>query len=193
MSKNKRCVENCGRPADPESPEGQLCTEHLEQAGWENTHSDNAHEELAATPDDKLTLKGWTFKTKPELLAWVAEERQTMEQCWICHPELDASAKDYTQRAGTSRAGIVLTVKRGQTAKEKAEKVQSLLGGFATSIRTVKGTTTLKAARKSGEGLVLVWDSNGRYDYAASHATIDGRKAKVRNVAEALRVAAATR
>jgi hypothetical protein len=36
--------------------------------------------------------------------------------------------------------------------------------------------------------MILAWDSYGRYDYARSVASVNGKAKKVRNVAEALRL-----
>lgn len=52
----------------------ELCIPCLEEAEWENTHSDDDH---AGTPEGYLT-----------------------DACWICHPELNLAKKDHTPRTG---------------------------------------------------------------------------------------------
>lgn len=58
------------------------CEPCYEAANWENTHSDEAHQD---TPD---------------------------EACWVCHPELDESKADYQpRRVGVDRKGQVVHAK----------------------------------------------------------------------------------
>jgi hypothetical protein len=173
---SKRCAMECGRPVTSDSPEGQLCVPCLQEAEWENVHSDNGHDEDI----DQLTLGQTNLKTKKALEAYKAEVKAQQVDCWICHPELNKAQESYAQRAGTSRQGIVLTVPPKATAKDKALFVAEKIDG--AKVRTVKGVTTLKA-----ENVTLVWDGRGRFQSAGS--LVNGKK--VRNVSEALRVLAA--
>lgn len=101
----------------------EMCNPCYIEAGWENTHSDNGHDvDADGNPTGEYT-----------------------EGCWICHPELNLAAKPASERAGTSRSGMRLTVPIRAAAKAKAEAVKAQLPeGYAVTIRTVKGITTLK-------------------------------------------------
>jgi hypothetical protein len=163
-----------------------LCVPCAEEANWENAHSDNGHDLLAA---GTASWKNYSFKTKKAFDEWAAEERAAMERCWICKPELNRASEEYVGRTGTSREGMVINVPLRASSKEKAEAIAAKIGKpYAVSIRTVKGVTTLKAAKSQGEGVVLVWDENGRWDYSASRAEVAGKSRKIRNASEALRL-----
>lgn len=139
----------------------ELCLPCLAEAGWENTHSDDGHGTDTEGSNDTA-------------------------YCWICHPELNENSADYKVRAGTSRAGMVINVPIRASGPEKANAVAAKLPSeYATSVRTRKGITTLKAAKALGEGVVLHWGINGRFVSGTANGT------KVRNVAEALRILAA--
>lgn len=63
------------------------CEPCYEAANWENTHSDEAHQD---TPD---------------------------EACWVCHPELDETKAEYQpRRAGVDRKGQVVHAKGNKVA-----------------------------------------------------------------------------
>lgn len=121
------------------------------------------------------------------------------DECWFCHPELDETKKEYVERAGTSRAGMVINVPIRADGLNKAIVTATKLGleipEGATSATAIK-----KALKEQGAVLVssakspvvsfaygdlkLTWESNGRF-----LGGIFGDR-KIRNVAEALRVAA---
>lgn len=48
-----------------------MCVPCYDEAGWENTHSDGAHDDIAAGTYENV------------------DEAVYMESCWICHPELN--------------------------------------------------------------------------------------------------------
>lgn len=179
---SKRCEMECGRPASSESPEGRICAPCLEEAEWENLHSDNGHEGI-----DTLEIGNTNLRSKKAFNAFVAETKAEMESCWVCHPEFNKAKEIYVQRTGTSREGIKLSVPPKADAKTKALSVAAKIEGRhfekgSVKVRTVKGITTLRA----GE-VTLTWDVNGRFVSAGS--SVNGKK--VRNVSEALRVLAA--
>jgi len=120
-----------------------------------------------------------------------AEGSNDTDGCWICHPELDRSAEDYAERAGTSRAGMRMTVRRSLSGREKADMIATRITRKypidAAKVSTRKGTVTLKVELKE-TGLVLRWDLTGRYLYAVSSAVVDGKSRKVRNASEALKL-----
>lgn len=64
-----------------------MCDPCYEEGGWENTHSDGNHDDIAA---GTLKFEETTFKTKEAFNTWLAEER---EGCWICYPELNLAQK----------------------------------------------------------------------------------------------------
>lgn len=117
------------------------------------------------------------------------------DECWLCHPEMDETQREYAERSGTSRAGMVINVPIRAQGWEKALVTAGSLGlnvpqgTFAAIKKSLKEQgAVLKAGPKSilvelvyGE-LSLTWESNGRFISGA----FAGRK--IRNVAEALRV-----
>lgn len=154
-----------------------------EMAGEENSHSDQGHDAIAETPVGEYPTK-WTVPAKKDLakeLAYVAEIREAMKACPICHPEIVANSA----HSGSSRAGMVINVPLRADGRTKAVKVsEKLVATNDVKIRRFKGAEILTATLPGGE-LKLVWDAQGRYQYGES--TFNGRK--VRNVAEALRLA----
>lgn len=64
-----------------------ICGLCYDEGAWENTHSDHNHDRIAK--EGGFTLAETTFKTQEDLDAYLVEERNYMEQCWICHPELN--------------------------------------------------------------------------------------------------------
>lgn len=159
------------------------CDPCQDLAEWENRHSDEAH--------DRINSGEW-LPTDADGAESIMRE---MADCWICHPALDESAKDYKPRAGTSRVGMRMTVRRTMTGVEKAEAVRVQIRAAKRRISAVinaggiesAGRTSLTVSAK-GVKMDLYWDETGRYDYAASDATVDGKSRKVRNASEALKI-----
>lgn len=164
-----------------------LCVPCLEEAGWENAHSDNSHADLA---DGSLTWKQTSFKTKREFDAWAETERAMMERCWICHPELNRASAEYVAVSGTSREGMVIHA-RGSVAEKVAviDDAAKPAGWTTKIVNSKKHETVTLTAVKNGAVLTVVWDARGRFQYGPSVARIsaDGKARKIRNVAEALR------
>jgi hypothetical protein len=157
------------------------CDPCQDEAEWENQHSDYDHDGIAAR---NATRKDAGIVGQDEMGYALAD-------CWVCHPELNKASADYVERRGTSRAGMVMNVTRSQTPKEKADVVLSKIKkshrSYAVTVSTRGGLTKLRAAKGNGEGVVLVWDSKGRYVYEASERHTGGKVTRVRNVAAALR------
>lgn len=177
----------------------KMCNPCATEGGWSNLHSDDAHETF-----ETFTVKGSNFKTKAALDAWKAETRKATEQCWICHPELDASSADYVAREGTSREGMVVHARGGIDGKVACLKTAGETAGGTVEITeqtTGRGkekaviSTTLVWRSRIGAELTVVWDDRGRFQYGPSVATgrisedTPAKEAprKIRNVAEALR------
>jgi hypothetical protein len=186
MTTTKRCVSCNLRPQMTRSnPNFSHGTESCEPCdtlgGWENAHSDAGHDDI-----DSYTVENTTFKTKAEVKAYIAETKREMESCWVCHPELDQTRKDYTPRTGTSRKGMKLNVTRSQSAKEKAALVTMAIegkGNGSVKVYTRKGVTTLTGKIGDEITVKVVWDG-ARF----STGQINGRK--VRNVSETLKLIA---
>lgn len=79
-----KCTD-CGRRVHTTSGI-QMCEPCEEYAGWENTHSDGAHDKIN---EGKTAMRYWNFKNREDRDAYLADERKTMEHCPVCHPELD--------------------------------------------------------------------------------------------------------
>lgn len=177
-----------------------MCIPCYEEGSWENTHSDNAHDDIAA---DNFPFEATTFalnegsgteeERRAAYEAYIASEKAAMADCWICHPELNQASADYTPRNGTSREGM--TIHARGTGDDKAALVieaVKAIGGTARAVRAGKGKKDageLTLTAKIGEStLTLKWDASGRYMYGPS---VFNSK-KVRNVSEALRIIAAS-
>ncbi len=165
----KTCQMGCGRKVGSgtaagldQDATGTLCNAHYTEGGWENEHNDNDHSDPA--------------------------NADYAAKCWICHPELNLASKAKRETAGTSRAGMRLTVPVRANGKTKAEAVKAQLPeGYTATIRTVKGRTTLTA--KGAVTIVLHWDAyRGGYSSGTVQAT-NGAAKRVRNASEALRAA----
>jgi hypothetical protein len=163
-------------------------------AGWENTHSDNAHEEIAAY---EASDKGKGTRAPLIKPADMQAEIQIMANCWICHPELDESRADYTQRAGTSRAGMQLATPVRLSGEGKAaiiaEKVTAATAATAevkVSKHYVKLTIVLPQ-EINNITITLVWDHAGHTLYDMFAVTVAGKARKIRNVSDALRLVGA--
>jgi hypothetical protein len=57
------------------------CTPCMTEAEWENVHSDSGH------ADENCVANGW-------------DTQDSVDACWVCHPELNEAAKDHTPRTG---------------------------------------------------------------------------------------------
>lgn len=89
----------------------------------------------------------------------------------------------------TSKKRITVPIRASgkDKAQAVAEKLTEARPGYAVSIRTAKGVTTLKVAEAEGEGMVLRWSVEGQFQYGSSTVTSGGKSSKVRNVSGALR------
>jgi hypothetical protein len=164
---SRRCVSCETRPATKESPEGQLCKLCLEEAGWENTHSDQGHEEMLKADEDSLGY--------------------TLGDCWICHPELNRASAEYVAKRGTSRIGQVMHVTLRASGEEKAaQTIAQLSKAWTADVTNSKGVTYLRVALGGVSG-TMVWDAQGRT--TGGTYTVEGKTRKIRNVAELLRLA----
>lgn len=155
-----------------------------ELAMEENGHSDQGHEAIAATPVGEYPANWGKGKPSAKDLAYVAEIRELMERCPICHPEIVANSA----HSGSSRLGMVINVPLRADGRTKAETVAARLDALKidAKIRRFKGDEIL-TAKIGDKELKLTWDAQGRYVYALS--SFNGRK--VRNVSEALRIVTA--
>lgn len=157
------------RRAEGASRDMDYCVYCHTEALWENTHNDSGH----GDPNGEANF---------------TEE----SVCWICNPELNPANANYRLRTGTSRLGMIINVPLRADGKTKAGVVADKLAPrFATKVSTRKGITTLTLDFAGDVSFKLRWDADGHYLYAASTATVNGKVRKVRNVAEALRIAAA--
>jgi len=101
----KLCYICNTRRTTPESPDGDMCAPCYDYAGWENTHSDTGHDDIAKTPAGQIPA-GWSMSLKQ-----VDQERQAMEICPVClgkDPADKAPVKGHTNtvaRSHTSHAG----------------------------------------------------------------------------------------
>lgn len=84
-----------GKGTDPQHALSMgYCAPCLEEAEWENTHSDDGHDHLIRTLEVGRQAR---VDNIAQLEAEVALE---IEGCWICHPELNEAQKAHTPREG---------------------------------------------------------------------------------------------
>lgn len=180
-----------------------LCDPCREEGEWENAHSDHAHEDFgqlaeAAKTASAVELRKLAPKAgirnagqhkSAELRTMIAEAIEEMQHgCWICHPELN-EARMTVKSERPSRKGQVINVPLRAPGEIKAAVVQKR-APQAQIIVNRDGTVKLDLTTPSFV-LILAWDVEGGYDYPNSVAVVAGKKRKVRNVAEALRLIAA--
>lgn len=177
---------DCTRRVSPDSPGSDLCTEHLTEGEWENTHGDNGHDEIAAYDSAD---KGEGAKA-PFDDAHMAIERKIMDACWICNPALNQAGATYVRRAGTSRLGMTMSVPVRAAGEVKAAttlgrlEAASLNGEVKTSSK--RGVVTLTIPMTNGT-MTLTWAITGAYSYDESAMKVGGKETKLRNVKAALK------
>lgn len=156
-----------------------------ELAGYENHHSDNGHDAINA---GKVSVKDWTFKSQKALDEFIESERVIMADCPVCHPEKVITVNLSEQRYAESRQGMVMHVKRGMTAEEKAQVVVEALkvAGVPSRVSNHKGEVTV-STRLRGDDVKLVF-TRKTLDSTVSRI---GSK-RIHNVAAALRIIAAS-
>jgi hypothetical protein len=200
------------RPVDRMAGIPDACVPCYEEGGWENSHQDNAHEEYAQLREQaekagavelrklagnrlieiKNAAKHKSAELREMVIAKIDAERFG---CWICHPELNEAQKVSKVRAPStgekkSRVGQVINVPLRAPGEAKAAVVVAKIPAGLTPVVTSElgGTVTLVIDAPAFV-MTLAWDALGRYDYDRSVANFDGKVRKVRNVAEALRMA----
>lgn len=189
MSISTRCTICNIRPAAPlqerNSVDQVYCTPCSTLADHENQHADQAHDEILRADAEgvKLTRKGWNFKTQKAMDEWIAGEREFMDECWVCKPELDETQREYVQRKGVSRVGQTQIVPVHAAGEIKAEAVRKALEtiGWTATVKFSKGVTTLAIPSAA---VKLQWDIRGCYMYGPS---VFGDK-KIRNAKELVRI-----
>lgn len=166
----KGVCEDCGRKVG-KSGHPTLCEPCYDYAGWENTHSDDAHgtDGFTGVPSDK-------------------------DVCPVCHPELDRRTE---RKTGKSRAGMVILAKGDEVHKSSLFKAMAEAKGWTVQVTVTLNASVdededaqelhTAIASRGLDTIVLKW--NGRaYDYANSGATLNGKPRKVRNLKEATRL-----
>lgn len=155
------------------TPDFDCCEPCLTEANWENTHSDNGHDIDGPESDDAMA---------PNV---------RVNGCWVCYPELNRASASYVMTKGSSREGMKINVTLRADGAQKAAETGTLfvaLGWKGEAI--VEQTVKLTVIRRDSV-IELHWDSKGRFLFGT--ITAAGKTRKVRNVAEALRLAASGR
>lgn len=163
-----------------------FCSEDLTLAYMENEHSDNAHTEIAAY---EASDKGKGTSAPLSDAAAMQAEFEIMAKCWVCHPELDETLKEYVKRSGTSRAGIQMATPVRTDGQTKAEVVAAKLEAVKAAAKITASKSIVKLSVKVGETeIVLAWETTGRTRYDLFVVTVAGKARKIRNVSDALRM-----
>jgi hypothetical protein len=145
------------------------CDPCHQEGGWENTHSDGGH--------DAILEIGEADRTDAQ-----AEE---IDGCWICFPELNEAKKERTVRTGVNRQGQVVVAK-GDKAEVFRAAAEAAGYDVKVDTETSFGYVTASAA-KDGKLIELVWFADA-YLYGASFVEVAGKRRKIRNLKEALRL-----
>lgn len=175
--------EDCGRKVG-KSGHPTLCTPCHDYAGWQNTHADGSHSELAEMIESGAE----------EFLAdFQKAEREIMGECPVCHPALDPRT---AKANGRSRMGMVIIAKGSEIHKSETFRAAAKAAGWSVEILGSVITEEedgeeieryVAIASRDGDVIELAW--NGRaYDYPGSSAHLGDRSRKVRNLKEALRL-----
>lgn len=142
-----------------------LCVPCLVQADADNVHSDDGH--TASAP---------------------------VEGCWACHPELNPDFDGAPEpRKGSSRLGVVHSVRRRDTGREKAKTVAAhvkRVSPHTAVLSSAKGQAKIRIAADGGLQVRMTWDLDGHFLGGTYEVPADGYSRKVRNVSEAYRLLA---
>lgn len=164
----KTCeIENCNRRqgtgVGDKDATGSFCNPHYTEAGWENEHNDQGHEDLP-------------------------EGHEERSGCWICHDELNEALK-VRSTTGTSRAGMTITVTIPAHGAHKADEVKAQLPeGAKARIRKPKkdeAQVTTMTGSYAGAKFTAEWEEAR---WTSGTVTIEGKTRRVRNASELLRV-----
>ena len=137
-----------------------MCQPCADEGGWENTHNDNGHEDLAADDSER-------------------------DGCWVCHPELNRASDDYVARKGSSKAGMTVIAK-GDKISVVVEALRKAGAVVSTDTNAKTGFTGLVARLDTAVGSYQIecgW-FGAKFHYPVAH--INGKK--FRNVSELFRV-----
>ena len=196
---DKRRVGTTG--SDPASARlNGMCGLCMDEGGWENTHSDYNHDAIAKTPVGRLP-KGWRQPgmAKGEvqkLLVTVAEERKAMQDCWVCHPELNKAANWKPGKKGATKAQ---GTRRPQLNHKGHKHPQSPAARRACKLAFWASMTTMPSNEELGAAMAA-WnydcDTNGKpwppAKPAKLHVAPLGPKGGVMNPAAVAQVKAKT-
>lgn len=174
---SKRCTICATRPAGGKEAKAEgfsdYCDPCWNEANWENTHSDHGHD------DAGCVAMGW-------------DSQESLDACWICHPELNKASKEYVAKgAGTSREGMRMTVPvRGAAQEKVAAVIAQLPEGTEHSTVTDEFKMVHLTILAGPVRITLAWHADGAYAYDATSAQRDAnsRVVKVRNASAALRL-----
>jgi len=164
-----------GGAGTEKAPHGSgMCNYCAEEGGWENAHSDRSHDAIRAE------VKGNGDLSEQDR----AEYEQFMADCWICHPEKNLATRERNSATGVNRQGQVVVAKgdKIKVFKEAAEAAGYQVAHDDTSY----GYDTLTASNGT-KVIEIVW-FNSAYLYGPSFIEQGGKRRKVRNLKEALRL-----
>jgi hypothetical protein len=82
----------------------RFCWECNTEAEWENTHSDDGHDELIAKVAEHGGETPSRFLDTGEQYVW-----KYMTECWMCHPELNEAHAEYVAPKKGHTNGVAKT------------------------------------------------------------------------------------
>lgn len=170
--RNAKKCEECGiRPID-NSTQGRdswACTECFEYAGWENTHSDNAHFGYV------------TGEYVSETTEHAVDLMDQIKNCPVCNPELDPRlpknrkivARDLSKWP-VEKSGKNMSHKDCGHPLTKVERAKCRAG------KTIKAAETdLDEARKALDDIIAQQEATAAYDpHAAPKASVSAQQTK---------------
>jgi len=180
ICQNRKMYTGKGPGVDQAARLTEMCNFCYTEGGWENTHNDDNHDALANGGADADEFGG-----QENLDAALA----MMENCWICFPELNLATKPRSENAGTSRAGMRITVPIRAAGRAKAEAVKAQVpDGYKVTISAKRDDASQIVLRAKGAvNITMIWDHDrGAFQSGTAQAT-NGTAKKIRNASEGLR------
>jgi hypothetical protein len=187
----KMCQVCSKRPVDRKTQgrDSTMCEPCFDYAGWENSHSDEGHGNIAKL---RVSAKKATGDDKQRLADELAALEYSVAECPVCQGNNpandDVKTKVNGSKPGRKVAKPMATESKSFDAKAKAFAAIAKEAGWKSHVHNVSKTSAQVIATLGTETISMVWD-NGVYQYETSEYKNDkGRKARIRNASAARKI-----
>jgi hypothetical protein len=172
----KRCQVCSKRPIDRKTQgrDSTMCGPCFDYAGWENTHSDNAHEAYRNGSND------------PFYLATAIQNE--LNECPVCQrndPANDKARKTSSPKAHTKTKPV--KTEKGQSKAQRFAADAKELGWKVRTENDGKGLEIVTAHAAGGEWIRIQWQDNRCLNTGTTHKRPDGKIVHLRNASAARR------